>query len=455
MRADIRRPANRAVLVAVLLLAAAVAGCSRRVPPPALPNAVKHPDFVYPAVPQVLQTAPGVEHIEPGWRHLQNDDLRAATREFSAALKRSPSLYPAHAGQGYVALAGNDHERALTSFEAAIAAAADYVPALVGRGQVFLAMKRDADALRSFESALAANPSLSDVQRRVEVLRFRNVQQTIEAARTAAAAGRLDDSRGAYERALSFTPDSAFLYRELALVERRQNNAERALQHFRKAVELDPSDAVSLVGIGDLLGERQDFAGAESAYRRAATIEPDPGLTAKIAAVAERGREARLPAEYRAIPGAAQITRGDLAALIGVRLERVLASAPDRQVVVTDTRDHWAADWITRVARAGVLEPFENHTFQPRAQVRRGDLAAAVSRVINLLAAGDPALRKRAAERPAIADMNTAHLSYPAAATAVSSGVLPLLDGGRFEVSRAVSGAEAVEAIERLRVMVR
>jgi tetratricopeptide (TPR) repeat protein len=455
MPADVRRRAWRATAVTVLLLAAVIAGCARRTPPPVLPTAVKHPDFMFPAVPQTLQRAPGVEHIEPGWRYLQNDDLRAASREFAAALKRNPGLYPAHAGEAYVAFLRGEHDRALASFGTALTAAPDYVPALVGRGQVFLAMKREADALAAFEAALAADPSLTDVARRVDVLRFRNVQQIIEAARTAAAAGRADEARTAYERALTMSPDSAFLHRELAVVERGRGNGDAALEHFRRAVELDSADAASLIEIGDLLAQRQDFDAAEASYRRAAAIEPSAQLSAKMAAVAEKAREARLPAEFRAIPAAAQVSRGDLAALIGIRLDRVIAAMPARQVVVTDTRGHWATEWIMQVARAGVIEAFENHTFQPRAQVRRGDLAAAVSRIVTAAAARDAALRKKIAERPKIADMGTNHLSYPAVSVAVASGVMPLLDGGRFEPGRIVSGAEALDVIERLRALAR
>jgi hypothetical protein len=182
-------------------------------------------------------------------------------------------------------------------------------------------------------------------------------------------------------------------------------------------------------------------------------IEPDAALSARIATVVERGRDARLPAEFRAIPAAAELTRGDLAALIGVRLEPVLRTLPPRQVVLTDINGHWAAPWVTQTAQAGVIEPFENHTFQPRARLRRGDLAAAVSRVVSLLAAKSPELQARIAERPKFSDLSTGHLSYPAASVAVASGVMPLLDGNRFEVGRGVTGAEAVGAIDRLRAL--
>ena len=452
--APLRASAARRGVVALLVLVAVVAGCARRTPPPVLPTALKHPDFMYPVVPQALERAPGVEYIRPGWAYLQNDDFRNATREFDAAIERNPGLYPAHAGQGYVGLAQGEYDRALSAFSAALSGEPAYVPALVGRGQTLLALKRDDEALRMFEAALAANPALPDVQRSVDVLRFRNVQQTIGTARSAAAAGRMDEARQAYERAIAISPESAFLHRELAVVERRQGNADAALRHFRRATELDPSDAASFHETGDLLAARQDFAGAAAAYRAARGIDPTPELDAKLAELAEREREARLPAEFRAIVQAPQVTRGDLAALIGVRLEPVLASAPARQVVVTDTGGHWAAQWITEVARAGVIEPFENHTFQPRAVVRRGDLAAAVNRVVTLLAPRDPALRTRIAERPRIADMAEQHLSYPAVAVAVASGVMPLLDGGRFQVNRVVTGAEAGEVVERLRALV-
>ena len=45
--------------------------------------------------------------------------------------------------------------------------------------------------------------------------------------------------------------------------------------------------------------------------------------------------------------------------------------------------------------------------------------------------------------------------TYDEYAAAVASGVMPLVDGGRFEVNRPVTGAEAVDAINRLQTLVR
>jgi hypothetical protein len=50
--------------------------------------------------------------------------------------------------------------------------------------------------------------------------------------------------------------------------------------------------------------------------------------------------------------------------------------------------------------------------------------------------------------------MAPGHLSYPAVAVAVASGVLPLDSSERFEVTRPVSGAEAIDAINRVAAMI-
>ena len=438
-----------------ILHCALVGACAaaRAVPP--VPTTPHYPEFLYPVVPEPLKFSPGATHIEYAWRYLQANDLRSAEREFAVAAKRSPGLYPADTGVGYVELARRDYEDAIARFDASLLAAPQYVPALVGRGQALLGARRENEALVAFEAALAADPSLADVRRRIDVLRFKNAEEVVEAAREAARAGRLDVARDAYRRALEGSPDSAFLHRELGIVERRRGDTAAALAELKRAVELDPSDAASMVQIGELLEEQQDYVGAAEAYRAAAELEPSDALTKRLADVAEKERIAKLPAEFHAIPQNESITRGELAALIGIRLETLLEDAPPRQVVITDARNHWAAPWVTEVAQAGVLDPFPNHTFQPGARVRRGDLATAVSRLV-LLAARDDEERREAwtRARPRIADMSPGHLSYPAVAVAVASGVMPLLEGERFAVTRPVSGAEAIDIIGRVRALI-
>ena len=57
--------------------------------------------------------------------------------------------------------------------------------------------------------------------------------------------------------------------------------------------------------------------------------------------------------------------------------------------------------------------------------------------------------------RPQFSDVGPAHLSYPAAARSVSAGVMAPLDGGTFQLSRPVTGSEALDTVSKLAALAR
>jgi tetratricopeptide (TPR) repeat protein len=440
----------------LLVLGLFVAGCAAKAPAP-IPvfTAPKFPEFMRPAVPPAFANTSAANLETRGWAFLQAGDLKSAEREFTAALKGAPAFYPAEAALGFVELARKDAKAALPRFDRALQEGPNDAAVLVGRGQALVALNREDEALAAFEAAVAADPSLTDLSRRVEVMRFRGVEQNLARARQAGRSGRFDDAIQIYNGAIASSPDSPFLYRELAAVERQRGNADAALEHFRRAVALDPSDATSHVHIGELLQARGDLAGAEKAYVSALAIEPNADAEKRLAELRATTALLALPAEYRAIDSAPQITRGELAALIGVRLAPLLeGGGRSEAALITDVRTHWAANWILAVARAGVMDPFANHAFQPRMLVRRADLAQAVARLLPRAAARDtPRLRAWQAARLKFSDLTASHLAYPAASAAVAAGVMPVGADNAFQPSRAVTGAEAIETIGRIEAL--
>ncbi len=47
-------------------------------------------------------------------------------------------------------------------------------------------------------------------------------------------------------------------------------------------------------------------------------------------------------------------------------------------------------------------------------------------------------------------DVGVSNLHFADASLSVAAGILPLADGGLFQLSRPVSGAEAIDAISRI-----
>jgi tetratricopeptide (TPR) repeat protein len=439
-------------LLAVALLTSA---CAPKIVPPPVVTAPRFPDFIRPTTPPAAASTAAAINADRGWAFLQNGDLKTAEHEFTAALKNDPGFYPAETSLGYLELARKDAKAALPHFDRTLEAQAGDVSALVGRGQSLLTLGREADAVAAFEAALAADASLTDVRRRVDVLKFRASEEQIARARQAARSGRLDEAVQAYTAAIAGSPDSPFLYRELAAVEKQQNHPDAALEHLRNAVALDPTDARSLIQIGDILEARGEYDKAIQAYSEAAALEPGAEVDRKIEAIRGRDALAKLPAEYRAIEEATQVTRADLAALIGIRLAGLLQAAQRNDAtLITDVRNEWAQTWIMAVARAGIIEPFANHQFQPRALVRRADLAQAMAKLLSRVAAQQPAAAKNwESARLRFSDLAASHLAYPAASVAVAAGVLKTGGDNSFQPSRPITGREAVDAVAKVEAL--
>ncbi|MGE3177629.1 MAG: tetratricopeptide repeat protein [Vicinamibacterales bacterium] len=433
-----------------LLLAAVLSACAPKLVPAPVVTTPRYPEFIRPSVPVALAGTKAAVAHDRAWRFLQAGDLKMAEREAQLALQASAAFFPAHAAAGYVDLAKGEPKSALAAFDRALQGQDGYVPALVGRGRALQDLERDDEALAAFEAALALDPKLTDLRPRVEVLRFRGVERTIAAAREAGRAADAEAARRAYERAIAVAPESAFLYRELGIIEARAGDREAALGHFRRAVELDPFDAASFVQTGELLDAGGDLEGALAAFDKAIAIEPSERTRSRREAVAARLELSRLPQEYRAIDGAPQITRAQLAALIAIRLPSQLESLPASEPgVITDVRGTWAERWIMNVARAGVMEPYENHTFQPRAIVRRVDIAPIVGRLLLRLAPPQQARAWQSAQTP-FSDLSPGHLAYEAASAAVASGVMSRTPDGAFRPSQPVSGAEAIAMVDHI-----
>lgn len=437
-----------AASVAILAMAAACAPKPVVVPETAT---ARYPEFLEPMVPASLAATVGATGQARAWRFLQAGDLRSAEREAIAAMKSTPDFYPAETTVAYVGLARKDAGGAVAAFDRVLSRHAEYTPALVGKGQALTALGRDDDAAIAFDAALRIDPGLTEVSRRRDVVRLRAAQRSITDARQFAKVGKFVEALDAYRAAIAQTPDSAFLYREMAVIERDHGNGDAAIDHFRRAVALDSSDVDSLLDLAAMLDARNEFDAAFKAYADALAVAPDPEVAARRDALRLRAEVARLPAEYRAAQDAEQITRGDLAALIGFRLPSLVAAGRPRDVgVITDIRGHWAECWVLEVSRAGIMDAFDNHTFQPGTAVTRVDFAQTMMRLLMRAVPAPSDARRWQSARGRFPDVSTSHAAHQAVSAVVAAGIMSVAADGSFQPSRTVSGADATAAIVRI-----
>jgi tetratricopeptide (TPR) repeat protein len=439
-----------------LVCAALVTACGKPAPVVA-PTGSMFPTFEFPTVAPGPTAIPGpvLERHQAAWNLLQSGQPRAAARAYAEIVARAPAFFPAKAGLAYSELADRDYKAAVSAFDATLAQAPDYLPALAGRAEALLASDRPIEAMGALEALLKADPARTAVRTRLEGLRLTTIDTLVEEARQARQRGELDRARDAWTRAVQAAPESAFMYRELAGIERQLGRLDDARTHALAAARLDDRDAATQALVADIEAARSDWNAALTAYRRAQELDARTDYRPRIAEMERRLALAALPEAYRAIAASERISRGDLAALVGVAFERWLAGAGSSSApLVTDARGHWAQRWILLTSAAGLMEVYPNHTFQPGAIVRRSDMADLVQRTLDRAATLNPAGNRPRLTPATFTDLPSSHAAYPAAALAVGAGVMQADAGQVFAPQRVVSGAEAAAIVDRLAAMV-
>ncbi|HKV98190.1 MAG TPA: tetratricopeptide repeat protein [Vicinamibacterales bacterium] len=441
------------ILLAVTT-AATIAACVKKTAPvPPAPSAPGYPQYPMPDVPATLRVAPEVRTAHShAWDALQSGDPKGAEREYTALLKTTPAFYPGETGLGFALLAEKQYKTAATHFTSALTKNDRYVPALQGQASVQLVQGDETGAIASFERILAIDPKQETVRSRLDLLRFRQVQSLIEAGRKARDAGHLEDAQTNFERALTLSPSSAMVFRELAGVESARGSLDQAEAHARRAVQLDSSDADGYAALGAILETRGKFREAAAAFNSAAKIDPRPAWKTRADALSDKADMAAVPAEFRSLGTSPSVTRGQLAALVGIRLEPVLEKVTQRvTAVATDVRGHWAEPWILPVTQAGVMDVYPNHTFQPGSTVLRSDLARVVSQLLTIIGAQRTTdLAKWRAARPVFPDLPASNVYYGSAALAVSAGVMTPLEDNKFSPRTPATGEAVTAAVARL-----
>ena len=436
-----------------LIFSVAAAGCATNPPPPPAGLAPKYPAYPTPVVPAELSVAPDVRALhDVAWRRLQAGDLGGARRDFSSVLRKAHDFYPSTTGLGFAALADRDFKSAAARFASAIALNDRYLPAWVGKADAELGAGDESEAVLALERILVLDPRREGVRARLDLVKFRQLQALIESGRRSQQAGRLADARRDLDRALALAPDSAAILRELVLLDVKAGSLDSAETRARRVVQLEPADTAGYIALADILEAREKYTDAAAALTRAGAIDPRPEWKKRAADLRARAFLAAIPEEFRDTASRPAVTRGEVAAYIGIKLGSLIERAPARPAtVVTDVRSHWAAPWITPVTRAGVMTVLPNHTFQPSATVRRNELAEIASALIGLAAGGRSAeLAKWRAARPRFADVSQTNVYYRSVALAVSAGLLAADAEGRFQPTSPATGRDLVAVVARL-----
>jgi tetratricopeptide (TPR) repeat protein len=398
-------------------------------------------DYLFPAArPGELRPGEAVS-LERAWRFVLTGDASKAERAFRRMLEARPGLLPAETGLAFARLRARRLVEAGNGFDAALARRPEYVPALMGAGSVAVHQGDLDKALDLYRRASASEPTEARPRKRLAEVKLRVTEKNVAQAKKALDDGNPAGAIEAYRAALAAAPEVAGLRLALAELLLGESGAKEAAE----VLAADPAgDRQTRLRLAEVLTGQGEYRQALETLELILAKEP------RDTEARTRWREARealtlseLPEEYRRIPTAGRVSRAELAALLCINVSGLTRLPAGEPKVAVDISGSWARGHIARVLALEVMDLFPNHTFQPGLAVRRGELARAAARVLDLLGA-------RARPGPTPSDMAPANAAYDAAVRVVGAGLMELGATGAFEPGRVVTGREGLDVVEGL-----
>jgi len=363
--------------------------------------------------------------------------------------------HPAYAvGMGFVDLAQGDLPGAEANFRESLARFPDMTPARAGLAQLYERKGEKGLALAEYAEILKGDPENRWAKPRFEALRGQGAQALLDEAAAARAAGKNDEARRALLKVLDYDPASPEANYFLGEDDLERKDDQAAVRHFSAFLESGKGDKErrkrALRTMAELSYRDQEFGRSLDDYEK--LVELDPGDKAAAARVEELKAKLgvfELPSQYGIIASQEAITREDLAALVSVKFKDFLG-VPERPTeILVDIGTSWAQKFIIKVASAGIMSGYDNHTFQPKRIINRAELAETVSALMDFLKGrGAKFVPLIDARKIAISDVPPDSYYYAPIVRAVACQVMDLTPQRAFEPERTVPGREAARVLD-------
>ncbi len=388
---------------------------------------------------------------EDVWSDLQAGRAEQAAKRLQRLGPDNPFYYP---GLGFVDLERGDLAGAEQAFQTSLRATPNLLLAQLGLAQVYEKQGRDDILFAQYLEVLKQAPDHPYVKPRFQSLRDRKTEEFLSQA---SAAEDAEAAKKAYLSALFYHPESVDAHLGLAKLYRKEKNVSSALLHLKAAVDARPQDEAPLRAYAETLFEAGQFGRSLEAYETLSGLAPEDGtVKARLAELKDRLGVVELPDLYHAIPASASITREDLAALVAVKFKDELGSPPSKPLIIVDIATSWAARFILQTTAFGLMDAYDNHTFQPRKPVNRAEFAETLSRLIAFFKErGRSLIPQIPPERIQIADLATDNFYVRPVTEVVSYQIMELSARRAFRPDALVGGEEAVRALDLLLALVK
>jgi len=401
-------------------------------------------------LPQFILTELSLDErivIEEAWRSLKQGKGSKARKALIRLDEQSPFYY---VGMGYAYFMMNDITLSEDFFKAALRYSPDMTIVHLGLGQIYHKTGRDDLAFAEFQEIIKKDPDHIWVKAQYENIKRQKTQESLDAGKTFLDAGNIESSKGAFLRALYYSPKSMQAHLALADIFQQEDNLENALVHLDAASKNDPENIDILNRYGDILFLANENKRSLEIYEKLLEKEPEnQEYQQRVEILKNRLGIFELPSQYNAIITSEAISKEEIAALLAVKFKDVLEETTKEPPIIIDIATSWADDFILQMTSLGLLDIYPNHTFRPKKIITRAEMAEILLRLINYLRdRGYRFLQQIPPESIQISDVSADNYYYQPIIQIVSYDIMSLSLDKTFKPDLPVSGQNSIKLLD-------
>jgi tetratricopeptide (TPR) repeat protein len=225
-------------------------------------------------------------------------------------------------------------------------------------------------------------------------------------------------------------------------------NAEK---HYLKT-DLTAADGKgAMLEIADELKAREKYDEALMVYQKLQKADPDDfKLNEKVNEIKDLMYESNLPQKFKDIFFKEDLTREDLAALIGYYFDKYL-EIPGLPAIISDISDSFAQEYIIKICSNKIMCLNPDHSFILFKKVTRGEFSKIIKSLLDYLERSGSTLSlfsNRRLEKPV--DIPSHHYTYSTILQIINLGIMELDEEGRFNPTFLITPSDAMISLKKI-----
>jgi len=385
-----------------------------------------------------------------GWKSLKAGDPKQAIEYFEKSNLEDDKLY---VGFGYAFLAQNKLNLAKRNFKLALELNPDSLNAELGIASMYELMKDKENAFKRYSRLLIKYPDNIWIKVRYEYIKSTQTEYFLREAEAFKIENRDKKYIQSLENASKYSPEIVDLKVKIADFYYKKEEYKKSSFYYEEILEKFPNKEDILFKLANDYERMKKIDSAIIVYKKLAELKPgDINITNKINDLKVKFYEIKLPMKFKNIFFKDDISREDLAALIGYYFDEYLI-VKKTPLIITDITGSYAKDYIIKLCTLNIMKLRPDHSFGrfKNIKITRGDFAVVIHSLIIYLENSGLNIEFTPIENMVEpSDISPLHKNYKIIKFLINSQIMRLDAENKFNPTLDISPAEAFTSIKKI-----